>query len=155
VSKCYPGTSSVMSLVSSDISPNVATQRQRQGNVLVVRINGSIPCNGGERAKHMWGKPSPITMSCFLAKSAIGNKTQWAQANGPIRSGLGQGGVRNKFHFATLSLKLVDLQMNIWNGNQFGEIVGVEHSINTRGDPMRQLPVSSRTTCARSRTNGG
>jgi hypothetical protein len=37
-----------MSPVASDISPSVTTQRQRQGNVLVVRINGSIPFKGGE-----------------------------------------------------------------------------------------------------------
>jgi hypothetical protein len=37
-----------MSPVSSDFLPSVTTQRQRQGNVLVVRINDNIPCIDGE-----------------------------------------------------------------------------------------------------------
>jgi hypothetical protein len=39
-----------------------------------------------------------------------------------------------------LALKLLDSHRNLWNGNRFGEIAGVEHSFNTRGDPMRQQP---------------
>jgi hypothetical protein len=67
-----------MSLVSSDMLPSVTTQRQHQSDVPVVRTNGSIPCKGGEREQPLWGKPSQVTMSYLLAKSAIGNQTQWA-----------------------------------------------------------------------------
>jgi hypothetical protein len=54
-----------MSLVSSDISPSVTTQCQRQGNVLVVRLNGSIPCKGGEGEKTPVGKPPPVTTAYY------------------------------------------------------------------------------------------
>jgi hypothetical protein len=47
-----------MLLVSSDISPSVTNQRQRQGNVLVVRLNDSITCKGGERENPLLGKAS-------------------------------------------------------------------------------------------------
>jgi hypothetical protein len=54
-----------MSPVSSDISPSVTTKRQRQSNVLVVGINGSIPCKGGEGGKPLWGKPPLVTTSYY------------------------------------------------------------------------------------------
>jgi hypothetical protein len=90
-----------MSLVPSDISPSVTTQRQRQGNVVVVRLNGSIPCKGGERENKPVGKT--LTSNNIILTSQIGNRQPdpVEVANGPIRSGLWQGGVRNKFHYAT------------------------------------------------------
>jgi hypothetical protein len=39
-----------------------------------------------------------------------------------------------------LALKLLDSHKNLWTGNRFSEIAGVEHSIDTRDDPMRQQP---------------
>jgi hypothetical protein len=73
----------VKSLVSSDISPSVTTQRQHQSNVLMVASLIKMV-----REKTLWGKPSPVTMSYLLAKSVTGDQTQWAEANGPIRSGI-------------------------------------------------------------------
>jgi hypothetical protein len=67
-----------MPLVSSDISPSVTTQRQHQSNVPVVRTNGSIPFKGGEREKNIVGETLTSNNVILLAKSAVGNQTQWA-----------------------------------------------------------------------------
>jgi hypothetical protein len=54
-----------MSPVSSDISPSITIQRQRQRNALVEFINGSIPCKGGEGEKNPVGK-TPTSNNVLL-----------------------------------------------------------------------------------------
>jgi hypothetical protein len=37
-------------------------------------------------------------------------------------------------------MNLLESHKNLWSGNRFGEIVGVEHRIITQGGPTRQQP---------------
>jgi hypothetical protein len=39
-----------------------------------------------------------------------------------------------------LAIKILESHKNLWSGNRFGEIVGVEHRIITQGGPTRQKP---------------
>jgi hypothetical protein len=57
------------------------------------------------REKTVVGKT--LTSSNVILTSQIGNRQPGpvGVANGPIRSGLWQGGVRNKFHYATESMR--------------------------------------------------